>query len=86
MTWIFPLLSFVSFSKVRLPNNSTLSHTFSAEDHLQAVIDFVKQTISPNFELMTTFPRKVYGPADFSKSLKELRKLSFFLLFFFFFS
>jgi len=41
---------------------------------MQAVIDFVKQAVSSNFELMTTFPRKVYGPADFGKTLKELRK------------
>jgi len=60
--------------QVRLPNNSTLTHTFSSEDKMQVVVDFVKQTISPNFELMTTFPRKVYGPSDFDRSLKELRK------------
>jgi len=59
--------------QVRLPNNSNLTHVFSADDKLEALVDFVKQTISVNFQLVTNFPKKAYGPEDYQKTFRELQ-------------
>jgi len=57
----------------RLPNNSTVNNTFQAEEKFENVLNFLIQNQNqPRISLMTTFPRKVYGPENYQQTLKEL--------------
>ncbi|RKO91676.1 hypothetical protein BDK51DRAFT_45441 [Blyttiomyces helicus] len=56
--------------QIRVPDGPPITHTFSANDTLQAVYDLVAQRSAGNLRLMQTFPRKVLD--DRGKTLKEL--------------
>ncbi len=51
-----------------------MTQTFDATAKMSAVYDFIikSRSISANFKLMTTFPRKVLDGPEKEKSLKEL--------------
>eukprot|EP00128_Syssomonas_multiformis_P016343 Colp12_sorted_trinity150504_noHs@14441 len=60
---------------IRLTNGSALVETFPVTATLQDVVAQVAAKRSDGqgpFSLMTTFPRKVYGPSDYGKTLKDL--------------
>ncbi|RHZ79308.1 hypothetical protein Glove_149g46 [Diversispora epigaea] len=58
--------------QIRQPSGSPITHTFQSTDTLQVVYDHVSQHVSEPFNLMTTFPRKMFGDSEMEKTLKEL--------------
>ncbi|XP_052769953.1 UBX domain-containing protein 1-like [Mya arenaria] len=61
--------------QIRLTNGQALTHSFSAKESLAAVRVYVEmnRTDPPGaFNLMTSFPRKVFTPEDYEKPLVEL--------------
>lgn len=73
------------YFQIRLTNGQALTQSFSAKEPLSAVRVYVQMSGSDtpdNFTFMTTFPRKVFTPEDFDKSISALGKniLNFLLL------
>lgn len=60
--------------QIRLPEGPPLTQTFDVSAKLSAVYDFIvkSRSITANFKLMTTFPRKVLDGPEKEKSLKDL--------------
>lgn len=63
--------------QVRLQDGSTLTETFGVKEQLSAVRVFVQMKAaenlgSDNFDLMTSFPRKVFKGDDYEKPLDVL--------------
>jgi hypothetical protein len=60
--------------QIRLPDGPPLTQTFDVSTKMSAVYDFIieARSISVNFKLMTTFPRKVLDGPEKEKTLKEL--------------
>lgn len=60
--------------QVRLQDGSTLVETFDVKEQLAAVRLFIQMKIGtePAFNLMTTFPRKVYTEDDYDQTLESL--------------
>lgn len=60
---------------IRLTDGSTLKHEFNGGDRLLAVHDFIarhRTDGSAGFDLMTPYPRKIFGAADLDRTLAEL--------------
>lgn len=63
--------------QVRLQDGSTLTETFGVKEQLSAVRVFIQMKAAEalgtdNFELMTSFPRKVFKGDDYEKPLDVL--------------
>ncbi|KAI7894567.1 ubiquitin-related domain-containing protein [Mucor mucedo] len=59
--------------QIRVPGSAAITHTFDATATLSDVHTFLQgQGLSNAFALSTTFPRKTFGSADQTKTLKEL--------------
>lgn len=63
--------------QIRLPNGIALTETFEKNEQLAAVRLFVQlkqgdEAGVTTFGMMTTFPRKVFGPEDFDMTLEQL--------------
>ncbi|KAJ8913618.1 hypothetical protein NQ315_013440 [Exocentrus adspersus] len=61
--------------QVRLPNGSVLTHTFGAKEPLSAVrlyVEMNRQDADGPFNLVTSFPRKVFASDDYDKPLETL--------------
>ncbi|KAG0343787.1 UBX domain-containing protein 1 [Podila humilis] len=59
--------------QIRQPEGQQpIVQTFQASDRLSAVYEYVRGQRHGNFQLMTTFPRKVLDGADQAKTLNEL--------------
>ena len=66
---------FSCFKKIRLFGGSALTHTFKATDTLVDVNRHIMMNRTDDgspYSLVTSFPKKVFQPADMNKSLKEL--------------
>lgn len=57
----------------RMSDGSTQNSTFQADDSLQVVYDYLSDKVNTPFELLMTFPRKVFNDEDKCKTLKELK-------------
>ncbi|EDV23741.1 UBX domain-containing protein 1 [Trichoplax sp. H2] len=60
--------------QVRLSNGSNISATFDVNDTIATVMDFVRKNRTDGdcpFNLMTTFPRKVYSENDMDMTVKD---------------
>lgn len=57
----------------KLPNGSSISGIFNSTDKFAALVDYVTNN-SPykNFTLSLTYPKRVFGPEDMTKSLNDL--------------
>lgn len=67
----------------RLPDGRALSHTFGAKEPLAAVrlyLEMNEQELAQNgaIKLMTTFPKKIFGPEDYEKPLDTLGNIELF--------
>ncbi|CAG8456884.1 10753_t:CDS:2 [Cetraspora pellucida] len=60
--------------QIRSPTGAPITQTFQATDTLQIVYDLVGQHVIGPFQLMTTFPRKVFEENEMQKTLKDLGK------------
>ncbi|CAG8494286.1 12959_t:CDS:2 [Cetraspora pellucida] len=58
--------------QIRSPTGAPITQTFQATDTLQIVYDLVSQHVTGPFQLMMTFPRKVFGENEMQKTLKDL--------------
>lgn len=61
--------------QIRLPNGSSISETFGAKEPLSAVRLFIEMNAREAegpFNLMTNFPKKVFGNEDYDKPLESL--------------
>lgn len=60
--------------QIRLQDGSTLVETFDVKEQLAAVRLFIQMKVGANevFDLMTSFPRKVYTGDDFENTLQSL--------------
>ncbi|CAG8465922.1 24502_t:CDS:2, partial [Racocetra persica] len=58
--------------QIRPPAGAPITQTFQATDTLQIVHDHVSQHVVGPFQLMTTFPRKVFENDEMQKTLKDL--------------
>ena len=62
--------------QIRLTNGQALTQTFGAKEPLSAVCLYVELNRTDGqtapFSLMTSFPRKVFGPDDMDKPLDAL--------------
>lgn len=61
--------------QIRLTNGNTMVQKFNAQDHLAAVRLWVEENRNDSrgpFNLMQTFPRKIYTDEDMTKTLAEL--------------
>jgi UBX domain-containing protein 1/4 len=63
--------------QIRLPNGTTLTETFDKNEQLAAVRLFIQlkqgdEAGVTSFGMMTTFPRKVFGPDDYEMTLESL--------------
>lgn len=63
--------------QIRLPNGTAMTETFDKNEQLAAVRLFVQlkqgdEAGVTTFGMMTTFPRKVFGSADFDMTLEQL--------------
>jgi hypothetical protein len=60
--------------QIRPSEGTPITHTFQATDLLKQVYSHVEAEldVEPGFKLATTFPRKVFGDGDLSKTLKDL--------------
>jgi hypothetical protein len=63
--------------QLRLPSGETLVETFDKNEQLAAVRLFVQikqnnETGAFSYGMMTTFPRKVFTPDDYEKTLEQL--------------
>lgn len=59
----------------RLPDGSSLTQQFSADDTLDCVRNYLLDNTNPrlsDFRLSTPFPRREYNAADYCQSLREL--------------
>ena len=66
---------FLCFKKIRLFGGGTLIHTFKATDTLVDVNRHIMMNRTDDgspYSLVTSFPKKVFQPADMNKSLKEV--------------
>lgn len=64
--------------QIRLPNGTALSETFGAKEPLSAVrlyIEMNARDAGGPFNLMTNFPKKVFGNEDYDKPLESLGKI-----------
>lgn len=57
--------------QIRVQDGSTLTETFEVKESLAAIRLFVqmKQGVTTPFNLMTTFPRRVFSEEDYDKPL-----------------
>lgn len=61
--------------QIRLPNGTTLSQTFGAKEPLSAVRLYIQMNrgdAEGAFNIMTNFPKKVFGSEDYDKPLESL--------------
>lgn len=66
--------------QIRLPNGSSISETFGAKEPLSAVRLFIEmhaREAEGTFNLMTNFPKKVFGTEDYDKPLESLGKTDY---------
>lgn len=59
----------------KLPDGSSVNHQFDAGASLQTVLDFVKETVRPqfSFHLALAFPRREFQGSDYSQTLRDLQ-------------
>lgn len=66
--------------QIRLPSGNALSAVFGAKEPLSAVrlyIEMHAKETEGAFNLMTNFPKKVFGNEDYDKPLDSLGKIFF---------
>lgn len=69
--------------QIRLTNGQALTQTFGCKEQLSAVrlyIEMNRTDGSGGFNLMTTFPRKVFTEEDYEKPLNILGQYEIYLL------
>jgi hypothetical protein len=57
----------------RLPDGSSVSQEFGANELLQAAYDFISQQVGTGVKLSTAYPRRTFTPDQMAMSFKDLQ-------------